>query len=481
MVRGTIAASGQPGVWAEAAEAVFTHNEISAHAGASIQNSGPAIDARRNWWGDASGPKHPTLNPGGTGGTVSNGVRFDPWLDRYTWLEPAKPLLHGVEPLSWRGFGVEPASLSVDAYAADGSSILVLGSSLPGSAATVWDTRQAADGPYELRAVFREGGGGIAAEAVLPVVVNNDAAIEWHGGRVTGMEVWSAARLHVVESDVIVGAGAHLVIEPGAVVKFLPGTRLIVESGGVADALATPEAPIVLTSIGDDTAGGDTNGDGDATAPAPGDWRWIHVDGAEALFEHVELRYGAGTVSGGWDQTGMRRPSGAATLTVRSSVLRDALFDGILAWGGPVTVENSILANIDRAVAAHPGSPVEVIHCTLDGNRIGPWHDTVNLVYRPQASPEVIFAAEVLVGQGKRLGPGRSLAVSAAVRVPGSVVGEHRWLVVANTRAEVFEGANRANNATLSVAPVALDLPELVAGAAPLSRVFDAAREPHWF
>lgn len=771
MVRGTIAASGQPGIWAEAAEAVFTHNDISGHAGAAIQNSGPAIDARRNWWGAASGPKHPTLNPGGTGGTVSNGVRFDPWLDRYTWLEPVKPLLHGVEPLSWRAFGVEPTSLSVDAYAADGSSILLLGGSLPASAATAWDTRQAADGPYELRAVFREGGGRIAAEAVLPVVVNNDSSIEWHGGRVTGMEVWSATRLHVVESDVIVGAGAHLVIEPGAVVKFLPGTRLIVESGGTADALAAPEAPIVLTSIGDDTAGGDTNldgdasrprpgdwdgaqvdpggefnrsefvdlrysqathsgvlaasetwlgslvhrvvgdvvvpagttltieagaivkldrhlgivlqpgarliavgaaaepvvitsirddaaggdtnGDGDVSAAAPGDWRWIHVDGADAVLEHVELRYGGGTISGSWDQTGMLRTSGAATLAVRNSVLRDALFDGILAWGGPVTVENSILTNIDRAVAAHPDSPVQVIHCTLDGNRIGllvhggtldvvnttvsnsaesgiqfdfgtlssvrysnvwkpagstsvnyrntpdrtgstgnvsvdprfvsraqgnfrldylsplidaadgaastpadhfgapryddprspntgtpaaggayadigawefvesapspidlvvtrvagpsaavagetarvdwtvtnagtadavgPWHDTVNLVYRPQASAEVIFAAEVLVGQGKRLGPGRSLAVSAEVRVPGSVVGEHRWQVVANTRAEVFEGANRANNATLSVAPVALDLPELVPGAAPLSRVFDAAREPHWF
>lgn len=39
-----------------------------------------AIDAGYNWWGDATGPYHPTLNPGGLGDTVSDYVDFDPWL-----------------------------------------------------------------------------------------------------------------------------------------------------------------------------------------------------------------------------------------------------------------------------------------------------------------------------------------------------------------------------------------------------------------
>lgn len=38
------------------------------------------LDAEYNWWGDASGPYHPTANPGGLGGTVSDYVDFDPWL-----------------------------------------------------------------------------------------------------------------------------------------------------------------------------------------------------------------------------------------------------------------------------------------------------------------------------------------------------------------------------------------------------------------
>jgi hypothetical protein len=40
---------------------------------------GAIIDARNNWWGQASGPAH-SSNPGGTGDAVSDYVLFDPWL-----------------------------------------------------------------------------------------------------------------------------------------------------------------------------------------------------------------------------------------------------------------------------------------------------------------------------------------------------------------------------------------------------------------
>jgi hypothetical protein len=38
------------------------------------------ISAENNWWGDASGPYHPTLNPSGLGDEVSDDVDFEPWL-----------------------------------------------------------------------------------------------------------------------------------------------------------------------------------------------------------------------------------------------------------------------------------------------------------------------------------------------------------------------------------------------------------------
>lgn len=39
-----------------------------------------SVDATNNWWGDASGPFHPTTNSGGLGASVSDNVLFIPWL-----------------------------------------------------------------------------------------------------------------------------------------------------------------------------------------------------------------------------------------------------------------------------------------------------------------------------------------------------------------------------------------------------------------
>lgn len=39
------------------------------------------VEAESNWWGHWFGPFHPTENPRGEGGEVSDGVAFSPWLD----------------------------------------------------------------------------------------------------------------------------------------------------------------------------------------------------------------------------------------------------------------------------------------------------------------------------------------------------------------------------------------------------------------
>ena len=56
--------------------------DIMGNNGYGIRNvdSGILVNAESNWWGDASGPYHPTLNPSGLGDTVSDFVDFDPWL-----------------------------------------------------------------------------------------------------------------------------------------------------------------------------------------------------------------------------------------------------------------------------------------------------------------------------------------------------------------------------------------------------------------
>lgn len=48
-----------------------------------LNETGQVIYARYNWWGDASGPYHPSLNPDGLGNRVGDNVNFEFWL-----LEP---------------------------------------------------------------------------------------------------------------------------------------------------------------------------------------------------------------------------------------------------------------------------------------------------------------------------------------------------------------------------------------------------------
>ena len=62
--------------------ASINFNNITGHSSYGVYNSNAnvIIDAQNNWWGDASGPTHPS-NPTGTGDRVSDYVTFIPWLE----------------------------------------------------------------------------------------------------------------------------------------------------------------------------------------------------------------------------------------------------------------------------------------------------------------------------------------------------------------------------------------------------------------
>lgn len=63
----------------------FRYNRVHDNAQEGLVNEhAPDLDARHNWWGDASGPYHPTLNPDGTGDEVGDHVIFYPWLSAPT-------------------------------------------------------------------------------------------------------------------------------------------------------------------------------------------------------------------------------------------------------------------------------------------------------------------------------------------------------------------------------------------------------------
>ncbi|MHA2253749.1 MAG: LamG-like jellyroll fold domain-containing protein, partial [Candidatus Kariarchaeaceae archaeon] len=71
---------------------VNCNNFDGANIGIQNVDTSTTLDGTLNWWGEISGPSHSTLNPSGTGDSVSDYVDFDPWSYR---IDPCEPKSKG--------------------------------------------------------------------------------------------------------------------------------------------------------------------------------------------------------------------------------------------------------------------------------------------------------------------------------------------------------------------------------------------------
>ncbi len=86
-------------------------------------------------------------------------------------------------------------------------------------------------------------------------------------------------------------------IEPGVVIKF-DGLQSTLTVHGTLRAIGSESEKITVTSFKDDEFGGDTNGDGADSLPAPGNWLGIYFskDSMNSALEYVDVRYGGGAL-----------------------------------------------------------------------------------------------------------------------------------------------------------------------------------------
>jgi len=189
------------------------------------------------------------------------------------------------------------------------------------------------------------------------------------GTAITGNANWGQVGIpYVVNSgSLTINTGATLTIQPGVIVKFQyePGgccnTSAYLDVKGALVANGTAAQPIYFTSIRDDTVGGDTNGDGGATTPTPGDWSGVRFDsGATGSLSNVVIRYGGGSTYYGVNYsaldigTGTAQPNMGAGIQITDNVTGLAI-SGMttnLSLGGATFARNGAGIQVNSGQAA---------------------------------------------------------------------------------------------------------------------------------
>lgn len=220
-----------------------------------------------------------------------------------------------------------------------------------------------------------------------------------------------------------VPAGTTLTLQAGAILKF-NGNGLSVD--GTLLAQGASGNPVIFTCLQDDSAGGDSNGNGPSSG-APDCWAGLGFGPASdaSVLEHVEVRYtGTGFA--------YAISLSSADITLSDGVVRDGQWGGV-GFGGnslPTITGTTFSANGNRpALDAVPFAALPL----LTGNshsgsgrgyvNVAPASHVSNVVFGPANSPTGVFGFD----SSPTVAAGATLTMQAGTIL--KIAASHGWTV----------------------------------------------------